>query len=51
MHRTYRNPVYKESVPVKVRKGETTSVNHSFRVNSQHKQTAIGTLVANHYRV
>ena len=51
VHRTYRNSVQSEKVPVKVNKGEMQNVSHSFKINTKRKQTAIGTLVANHYRI
>lgn len=51
VHRTYRNSVHDERVPISVKKGETKSLTHYFKVNAKQNQTAIGTLVANHYRI
>jgi hypothetical protein len=51
VHRSYRNAVQTDKVEVKVPKGGSQTVTHAFKAKNGQKQTAIGTLVANHYRL
>lgn len=51
VHRTYRNAIHEEKCPVNVKKGEVKTVTHQFKINAKQGQTAISTLVANHYRI
>lgn len=51
-YRTYSNSIYQQSVKRVVPKGQQIKFSEEFKIpQSVVSQTAIGTLVANHYRI
>lgn len=49
--RTYRSSAAQFSVPVNAPKGKEGKFSYDFKVPVVEHQTAVGTLVANHYRI
>jgi hypothetical protein len=49
--RTYRSSASQATVPLTMPKGQTVKFTYDFKVPVVDHQTAVGTLVANHYRV
>ena len=49
--RTYRSAASHEEIKLAVAKGQEAKFTHDFKIPSIEHQTAVGTLVANHYRV
>jgi len=51
IHRTYCNSIYGQPIKKIIQKGQQSKFMHEFVVPVVEHQTAIGTLVANHYRL
>ena len=51
VYRTYRSAANQVSIPLSVPKGTQAKFSYDFKVPVVDHQTAVGTLVANHYRI
>lgn len=51
VNRTLQNSVHEEKIQLNIPKGGTQVVKHTMKIQAHQNQTAIGTLVANHYRI
>lgn len=51
VNRTYTQPILSQAVTRNIPKGQTSKFTHDFKIPNVEHQTAIGTLVANHYRL